>query len=87
MLFRASVLAAAIALTATLGVEPAPAHSDPCYVSKTTGDCVPDPQQMPTPPPGWHAQCRDGSYSFSEHRSGTCSGHGGVKQWNSQSNS
>jgi hypothetical protein len=40
-----------------------------------------------TPPPGWHAQCRYGSYSFSEHHSGTCSGHGGVKQWNSQWNS
>jgi hypothetical protein len=24
------------------------------------------------------AQCADGSYSFSEHRSGTCSHHGGV---------
>lgn len=26
-------------------------------------------------------QCRDGYYSFSEHRSGTCSSHGGVQQW------
>jgi hypothetical protein len=29
-------------------------------------------------PPEASAQCADGSYSFSEHRSGTCSHHGGV---------
>ena len=27
------------------------------------------------------ALCRDGSYSYSEHRRGTCSWHGGVQQW------
>ena len=27
------------------------------------------------------AQCDDGTYSFSQHRSGTCSHHGGVGQW------
>jgi hypothetical protein len=32
-------------------------------------------------PPGASAQCRDGSYSFSLHHSGTCSHHGGVSQW------
>lgn len=32
-------------------------------------------------PAGASAQCRDGSYSFSRHRSGTCSHHGGVAQW------
>jgi Protein of unknown function (DUF3761) len=32
-------------------------------------------------PKGASAQCRDGDYSFSEHRSGTCSGHGGVSKW------
>ena len=33
------------------------------------------------PPAGASAQCRDGTYSFSRSRSGTCSGHGGVAQW------
>jgi hypothetical protein len=32
-------------------------------------------------PDGASAQCRDGTYSFSQHRSGTCSHHGGVAQW------
>jgi hypothetical protein len=27
------------------------------------------------------AKCRDGSYSFSQHRRGTCSHHGGVQSW------
>ena len=32
-------------------------------------------------PAGATAQCRDGTYSFSQHRSGTCSHHGGVAKW------
>lgn len=30
---------------------------------------------------GATAICRDGSYSYSQHRSGTCSHHGGVSRW------
>jgi hypothetical protein len=33
------------------------------------------------PPSGASAQCRDGSYSFSLNRRGTCSHHGGVAKW------
>ncbi|HGL4257134.1 DUF3761 domain-containing protein [Burkholderia dolosa] len=32
-------------------------------------------------PEGASARCRDGAYSFSRHRRGTCSGHGGVAEW------
>lgn len=32
-------------------------------------------------PEGASARCRDGSYSFSLHRRGTCSHHGGVAEW------
>ena len=32
-------------------------------------------------PPGATATCRDGSYSFSQHHSGTCSSHHGVAKW------
>jgi hypothetical protein len=32
-------------------------------------------------PQGASAHCSDGSYSFSEHRRGTCSHHGGVAVW------
>ena len=30
---------------------------------------------------GSKAKCRDGSHSYSRHRSGSCSGHGGVKSF------
>jgi Protein of unknown function (DUF3761) len=32
-------------------------------------------------PEGASARCRDGTYSFSKHHSGTCSRHGGVAEW------
>ena len=32
-------------------------------------------------PAGASAQCRDGTYSFSQHHRGTCSHHGGVATW------
>jgi len=32
-------------------------------------------------PAGASAVCADGTYSFSMHRSGTCSHHGGVAEW------
>ncbi|MFL6283566.1 MAG: surface-adhesin E family protein [Pyrinomonadaceae bacterium] len=34
-----------------------------------------------TGPAGATALCRDGTYSYSEHRQGTCSHHGGVAEW------
>jgi hypothetical protein len=39
------------------------------------------PAAIAAPPHGATALCRDGTYSFSKHRAGTCSGHGGVKRW------
>ena len=42
---------------------------------------VPFVASADSPPPGATAQCRDGSYSFSQHHSGTCSHHGGVATW------
>lgn len=35
----------------------------------------------PPPPPGATALCKDGTYSYSQHHSGTCSHHGGVAEW------
>lgn len=52
------------------------------YVSKA-GQAVHSPSKAVDGrvPAGASAQCRDGSYSFSKHRSGTCSHHGGVANW------
>jgi len=43
--------------------------------------CKPYTPENGEQPAGATAECEDGTYSFSEHRSGTCSGHGGVKRW------
>ncbi|GAA0609142.1 hypothetical protein GCM10010174_28040 [Kutzneria viridogrisea] len=45
------------------------------------GNCVHRPEAAPGPPAGATAQCKDSTYSFSQHRQGTCSGHGGVSRW------
>lgn len=50
------------------------------YVN-TSGDTVCSPYSAPSAPVGATAKCLDGTYSFSEHRSGTCSHHGGVAEW------
>ena len=47
------------------------------YVN-SDGNCVHRPVSAAAPPPGATAKCNDGTYSMSQHRSGTCSGHGGV---------
>ena len=45
------------------------------------GERVSSPVFSKSAPAGASAQCRDGSYSFSRHRRGTCSHHGGVARW------
>ena len=50
------------------------------YVN-SKGQTVQRPENCSGPPQGATAQCRDGSYSFSQSRRGTCSHHGGVSKW------
>ena len=45
------------------------------------GEIVRRPENCSAAPEGATAQCRDGSYSFSRSRRGTCSYHGGVAKW------
>ena len=54
----------------------------PGYVN-SRGEWVPSPTRTPndSPPPGASARCRDGTFSFSRSRRGTCSHHGGVADW------
>lgn len=42
------------------------------------GNCVKSPGDSSS---GASARCGDGSYSYSQNRSGTCSHHGGVAEW------
>jgi hypothetical protein len=50
------------------------------YVN-SQGQTVKRPENCSTVPQGATAQCRDGTYSFSKSRRGTCSHHGGVAKW------
>ena len=59
---------------------PQPSCPNGTYVN-STGNTVCRPYEAPSPPSGATAQCADGSYSYSQHRSGTCSHHGGVSSW------
>jgi uncharacterized protein YraI len=60
----------------------APAEGGKGYVN-SQGVWVPSPAHTPDnqPPAGASAQCRDGTFSFSMSRRGTCSHHGGVAHW------
>lgn len=51
------------------------------YYTNSEGKRVHSPAFSDTVPAGATAQCRDGSYSFSQNRRGTCSHHGGVRRW------
>jgi hypothetical protein len=51
------------------------------YYTNVSGHRVHRPVHANQVPAGAAAKCRDGTYSFSEHHSGTCSHHGGVAGW------
>ena len=51
------------------------------YYKNSQGEKVQSPTYYTKPPEGATAECRDGTYSFSKNRRGTCSHHGGVKRW------
>jgi len=65
-----------------VGTYVAPQQSCPngTYVN-SAGNTVCSPYASPSAPAGATAECRDGTYSFSQSRSGTCSHHGGVASW------
>ena len=51
------------------------------YYINSVGNKIHSPAYSNTVPVGASARCRDGSYSFSQSRRGTCSHHGGVANW------
>lgn len=51
------------------------------YYTNSQGYRVQSPTYFNSPPAGATALCRDGTYSFSRTRRGTCSHHGGVARW------
>jgi hypothetical protein len=62
-------------------VQPSGGASTSCtrgYYKNVSGNCVHRPSSSPA---GATARCADGTYSYSQHASGTCSHHGGVARW------
>ncbi|MDQ1513938.1 MAG: hypothetical protein QOC59_1780 [Microbacteriaceae bacterium] len=45
------------------------------------GNTIHSPVTASSAPSGATAKCNDGTWSFSQHHSGTCSGHHGVAEW------
>jgi len=69
-----------LAFLATVVLGQAAAAADGHYTN-VSGHRVRRPVHSNHIPAGASARCRDGTYSFSEHHSGTCSHHGGVATW------
>ena len=70
--------------SASHAAAPSSVHTIACksgYYKNVSGHCVHRPVKAPKAPAGATAHCRDGTWSFSEHASGTCSHHGGVAVW------
>ncbi len=61
--------------------EPEMIISDPAQIQAGSMQSSESTTPSDSIPAGATAECRDGSYSFSQHRSGTCSHHGGVSRW------
>jgi hypothetical protein len=61
--------------------QPQPNCTNNGTYTNSKGQTVQRPENCSSAPKGATAQCRDGSYSFSQSRSGTCSHHGGVAKW------
>ncbi len=51
------------------------------YYTCSYGNRIQSPTYYSSTPAGATALCRDGTYSFSKNRRGTCSHHGGVAKW------
>jgi len=70
-----SAPAAPAAAASSAPAAPAAAKSSTASKSATTEAA------SNTDPTGATAKCKDGTYSKSQHHSGTCSSHGGVAEW------
>ena len=73
--------AAASAAPAAAPAAPAAGTAMTAAKSSTASKSAPTATAGNTDPTGATAKCKDGTYSKSQHHSGTCSSHGGVAEW------
>jgi len=80
----AAATPAPAAAPAAKAATPAPAATKPATTKAATTKAAPAATTTATAagaPAGSTAKCKDGTYSKSKTRSGTCSRHGGVDTW------
>lgn len=65
----------------TIGTKAAALYCPNGTYINSASNTVCRPYESTSAPAGATALCRDGTYSFSQSRSGTCSHHGGVARW------
>lgn len=72
-----------LSLSLSLSLEPNGSFTQGAGYTNSKGQKVQSPTRTADnqPPVGATAQCRDGTFSFSQSRRGTCSHHGGVAKW------
>jgi hypothetical protein len=78
--FRKFLTTAIIAVT-LVGFTSSFVFASSSYYTNSTGNKVHIPVVKDVAPIGSTALCRDMTYSYSQHRRGTCSHHGGVRSW------
>ncbi len=82
VLKTAKPAAAATGAPAPAAAAPAPAAAPAAAKSAPAATkSAPTAAAGNTDPTGATAKCKDGTYSKSQHHSGTCSKHGGVAEW------
>lgn len=82
MRLAAALLVLALLPATALARSPGYGSSDGGYYQSTDGSMVHGPTRTREAADGRvTADCRDGTFSYSHHHQGTCSGHGGVAKW------
>ena len=78
-----SVSIAPVDEVTSIGTYVAPATPSYSGYTNSAGNYVPSPSTTGGTVGGYNptAKCRDGTYSYSQSHSGTCSSHGGVLAW------
>ena len=80
-MFHWRALAAAAVCLGLLSPAYAWRHNSTDYYRSSDGSMVHRPTRSAGDFGHVTATCADGTHSYSHHRQGTCSHHGGVRQW------
>jgi hypothetical protein len=79
--FSRKFLTTAIIAVILTGFTSSFAFASSSYYTNSSGNKIHIPVVKEVAPIGSTALYRDMTYSYSQHRRGTCSHHGGVKNW------